>query len=227
MRLSPICAACLVSVLWAFIVSEGACQTDSTADHVIQEIPFRIRSPGNYELARDLSVNGNETAITVVGTANVVIDLNRHTLANLATAGIGVAVETSKFVTIKNGVVYGFGYGVKFDAGSGSSLIKNVTLANNGIGINTAANRSTIEGCFMSGTGAGSGIALAANTTGVLAENNQINGFSYGIQSAAGSDSKYDYNRISNCNIGLYVYSADEYIGNVFTGCSVNIQPAN
>ena len=38
----------------------------------------------------------------------------------------------------------------------------------------------------MSGRGIGSGVALAANTTGVLAKDNQIDGFSYGIQSAAG-----------------------------------------
>ncbi|HEX3443919.1 MAG TPA: right-handed parallel beta-helix repeat-containing protein [Chthoniobacterales bacterium] len=116
---------------------------------------------------------------------------------------------------------------MKFDANSKNPTVKKVTLANDGIGISTAADKSMIKGCFMSGTGAGSGIALATNTTGVLAKNNQINGFSYGIQSAAGSDAKYNYNRISSCNVGLYVYSADEYIGNVFTSCSVNVQPAN
>jgi Right handed beta helix region len=227
MKFSLIYPACIVAMLAVYLVSDGDGQTDSTIEHVIREIPITITSPGKYELARDLSIDGNEAAIRVVDTANVVVELNGHTLANRATAGIGIAVESSDFVTIENGTVYGFGYGVRFDANSKNPLVKKVTLANDGIGINTAAAKSVIEGCFMSGTGIGSGIALTANTTGVLANNNQINGFSYGIQSAAGSASKYSYNRIFSCNVGLYVYSADEYIGNVFTGCSVNIQPAN
>jgi hypothetical protein len=44
---------------------------------------------------------------------------------------------------------------------AGASLVKKVTLTNDGIGIGAAADKS-IEGCFMSGTEAGSGIALAA-----------------------------------------------------------------
>ena len=227
MKLSPICAACVVSALSVLIVSAADCQTDSRTEHVIQKIPFTITSSGTYKFANDLSIDTKAAAITVVHTANVFVDLNGHTLASTATAGIGIAVEDSDFVTIKNGTVYGFGYGVKFDANSENTVLKKVTLANDGDGINTAADKSTIEGCFMSGTGVGSGITLAANTTGVLAKNNQIDGFSYGIQSAAGSDSKYNYNRISSCNVGLYVYSTDQYIGNVFTGCSVNIQQAN
>ena len=227
MKLSPICAACVVSALSVLIVSAADCQTDSRTEHVIQKIPFTITSSGTYKFANDLSIDTKAAAITVVHTANVFVDLNGHTLANTATAGIGISVESANFVTIKNGTVYGFGYGVKFDANSENAVITRVTLANDAIGISTAAAKNTVENCSMIGTGAGSGIALAANTTGMLAENNQINGFSYGIQSAAGSDSKYNYNRISSCNVGLYVYSADEYIGNVFTGCSVNIQPAN
>jgi len=227
MKLSPLCAACVGSALSVFMVSEASCQTDSRTEHVIQKVPFTITSPGTYSLANDLSIDTKAVAITVVDTANVLVDLNGHILANTATAGIGIAVVSSNFVTIENGTVYGFGYGMKFDANSENPVVVKVTLANDVIGINTAAVKSTIEGCFMSGTGAGSGIFLAANTTGVAAKNNQINGFSYGIQSAAGSDSRYDYNRISNCNVGLYVYSADEYIGNVFTGCAVNVQPAN
>jgi Right handed beta helix region len=227
MKLSPKCAAFVLSALSVFLASEGDSQADSTAGHVIREIPFIITSPGEYELERDFSVDSNEAAITVTHTANVVVDLKRHTLANRATWGIGIVVEASEFVTVKNGTVYGFGYGVKFDAHSRNAMVNKIILANEGIGISTASNNSTIEGCFMSGTGAGSGIALVAGTTGVLAENNQIDGFSHGIQSTAGSNSKYNYNRISGCNVGLYVYSADEYIGNVFTGCSVNVQPAN
>ncbi|MBV8276998.1 MAG: right-handed parallel beta-helix repeat-containing protein [Verrucomicrobia bacterium] len=227
MKLNPIYAASVVSVLSVFMVSEGKCQTDAITERVIRKIPFTITSPGEYKLAHDLTMAANETAIKVVDTANVVVDLNGHTLANTATAGIGIAVEGSDFVTVKNGTVYGFGYGVNFDANSENTVVRKVTLANDGIGINTAADKSTIEGCFISGTGIGSGIALAANTTGVLAKNNQINGFSFGIQSATGSESTYNYNRISSCNVGLYVYSTDEYLGNVFTSCSVNVQQAN
>jgi hypothetical protein len=227
MKLTSIHAALIVSALSAATALPGNCQTDSRAENVIRKIPFTITSPGEYELADDLSMSSNKEAIKVMDTANVAIDLNGHTLANSAGAGIGISVESSDFVTIKNGTIYGFGYGVQFDANSGNTVVRKITFANDAIGVNTSADKSTIEGCFMSGLGAGSGIALAPNTSGVLAKHNQINGFSYGIQSATGSESKYDYNHISNCNVGLYVSSEDEYIGNVFTACSIDIQQGN
>jgi Right handed beta helix region len=227
MKVTPICAAFVVSALSVCITSEGDGQTDSRTEHVIRKIPFTIRSPGEYKLAKDLSMSANDVAITVADTANVVVDLNGHTLANIASVGIGIAVESSHSVTVRNGTIYGFGYGVKFDSASENTVVRKVTLANDAVGVNTAAAKSTIESCFMSGPGFGSGIALAPNTTAVLAKQNQIDGFSYGIQSVAGSESKYNYNHISSCNVGLSVSSADEYLGNVFTACSVEIQQGN
>jgi hypothetical protein len=227
MKVTPICAAFVVSAFSVCITSEGDCQTDSLTEHVIRKIPFTIRSPGEYKLANDLSMSANDVAIEVADTANVVIDLNGHTLANTASVGIGIAVEGSRSVTVRNGTIYGFGYGVKFDSASKNTVVKKVTLANDAVGVDTAAVKSTIEGCFLSGPGFGSGIALAPNTTAVLANQNQIDGFSYGIQSAAGSQSKYNYNHISGCNVGLSVSSADQYTGNVFTSCSVDIQQGN
>jgi hypothetical protein len=227
MKVTPVCAAFVVLALSICITSEGDCQTDSLTEHVIRKIPFTIRSPGEYKLANDLSMSANDVAIKVADTANVVVDLNGHTLANTASVGIGIAVESSHSVTVKNGTIYGFGYGVKFDSASENALVRKVTLANDAVGVDTAADKSTIEGCFMSGPGFGSGIALAPNTTAVLARQNQIDGFSYGLQSATGSESKYNYNHISSCNVGLSVSSTDVYIGNVFTACSVDIQQGN
>ena len=227
MKVTPICVAFVVSALSVCITSEGDCQTDARTEHTIRKIPFTIRSPGEYTLAKDLSMSANDVAIKVVDTANVVVDLNGHTLANTGSVGVGIAVESSHSVTVRNGTIYGFGYGVKFDSASENPVVRKVTLANDAVGIDTAAAKSIIEGCFMSGPGFGSGIALAPNTTGVIAKRNQIDGFSYGIQSTAGSESEYRYNHISSCNVGLYASSTDEYIGNVFTGCSVDIQQGN
>jgi len=227
MRVTPIYAAFVVSALSVSISSVGDCQTDYRTEKIIRKIPFTIRSPGEYKLANDLSMSANDVAITVADTANVVIDLNGHTVANTASVGIGIAVESSHSVTVRNGTIYGFGYGVKFDSASKNTVVKKVTLANDAVGVDTAADKSTIEGCFLSGPGFGSGIALAPNTPGVLAKDNQIDGFSYGIQSAGGSESRYNYNHISSCNVGLFVSGTDEYIGNVFTACSVDIQQGN
>ena len=227
MQFTSVRAAIIVSALSASIASIADCQTDYPTTTVVRKIPFTIGSAGEYKLAEDLSTGTNKPAIKVVNTANVVIDLNGHTLANTASVGIGITVENSDFVTIKNGTIYGFGYGVKLDGNSENTVVKKVTLANDTLGVYTAADKGVVEGCFINGPGVGSGIALAPNTTGFLAKNNQIGGFSFGIQSAAGSDSKYDYNLISNCNVGLYVYTTDEYTGNVFTSCSVNVQQSN
>jgi Right handed beta helix region len=227
MKAILIYATFVISASSVLLAPKAACQTDSSAEKVIRKLPFSITSPGEYELAQDLSISTNNAAIKVTDTANVIIDLNGHTLTNTASVGIGISIEGSDFVTIKNGTIYGFGFGVKFDSNSENTVVRKVTFANESLGVDTAADKSTIEGCFMSGTGAGSGIALAPGTSGVLAKNNQIDGFSYGIQSAVGSESKYNYNRISSCNVGLYVSSKDEYSGNVFTACSIDIQPAN
>jgi hypothetical protein len=218
-------AAVIISASSVLLVPKAGCQTD--AEKVIRKLPYSITSPGEYTLAKDLTMGTDNTGITVTDTANVVIDLNGHTLANTSDAGIGITVESSDFVTIRNGTIYGFGYGLKLESNSENVVIRKVTLANEALGVDIAADKCTVEGCFMSGTGAGSGIALEAGATGVLAKNNQIDGFSYGIQSVTGSESKYNYNQLNRCNVGLYISSQDEHEADVFTGCVVDVQQGN
>jgi hypothetical protein len=228
MKAKTVCVALFAAALSVSIVPAGKSQTKAGTVTVITKLPFTISAPGEYQLDRDLALDANQDAIEVLNTANVIINLNGHTLANHTTGGTGIAVQGSDFVTVKNGTIFGFGWGVNLDANSDGSVIKGVTVANASIGVNTAADKTTIEHCIMIGTGIGAGIALSApDTTGVVARGNQIDGFSYGVESNTGSESLYNYNHISGCYIGLSVYSTDKYKGNVFTGCSINVQQAN
>jgi parallel beta-helix repeat protein len=75
-------------------------------------LPFNISSAGSYYLTRNLSVSGGN-AINV-NASDVSIDLNGFTISTSASGtGIGINVATSSDrVTIVNGKVTGFQYGV-------------------------------------------------------------------------------------------------------------------
>jgi hypothetical protein len=124
----------------------------------------------------------------------------------------------------------GFNQGVYLDSGCDDCILEKRTIPITPTGIYTQGDHTTIKACVISGTGTGAqgnGILLAPNTTGVLAKDNQISLSTYGIDSGPGCDGKYNVNSISDCNIGLYVFSGDKYKGDIFTNCTTDIYKAN
>src|ERR1700759_2060886 len=80
------------------------------AGTIIDRLPFFINDPGKYELDFDLTANGTD-GITVQA-ANVVVDLNGFTLTG-GGKNVGIAVSPNMDnVTVRNGRVTGFFYGV-------------------------------------------------------------------------------------------------------------------
>jgi hypothetical protein len=78
----------------------------------INSTPLTITSPGIYVLAKDLSAPG---IAILIKSANVTIDFGGHLLTCTNTLGsTGVRTETARNVTIKNGTIDGFLYGIDF-----------------------------------------------------------------------------------------------------------------
>ncbi len=96
---------------WA--AGAGAETTQCTA---IANLPAAINMPGIYCLTSDFATNiANGPAIRI-DASHVVLDLNGHVIDNLAagpdTTATGVFLSQRKNVTIKNGTLRGFYYGI-------------------------------------------------------------------------------------------------------------------
>ena len=154
----------------------------------ISLLPFTITSPGSYYLTQDLVGVAGQVGITI-GASFVTLDLNGFSLIGVAGTldGIrmGPSVSGIKMVTIRNGVIRGWGAGgvnasvatdSRFEgldaSGNGGTglqigprgLVSNSNASNNGgLGI-SAGEGSTLVDSTASVNGAG-GIQVARNST--------------------------------------------------------------
>jgi hypothetical protein len=100
----------------------------------IDVLPYAITSPGYYQLRSDLVFEVTGTAIEIAAD-NVVVDLNGFSL--LATAGpanltTGILSDGHSNLTVKNGTIGGFQYGVRLSGLETSyNLIDDVRAAGN------------------------------------------------------------------------------------------------
>jgi hypothetical protein len=89
----------------------------------ISSLPFNITTPGTYVLAADLSYPSQQNAAITIATSikgPVVLDLKGHTLTGgggySIAVGIGYfagsTVANASSITVQNGAVQNFGYGV-------------------------------------------------------------------------------------------------------------------
>jgi hypothetical protein len=88
----------------------------------ITAVPFTIPAAGTWCLAQDVNATlASGKAITIAAN-NVVLDLNGHRLANVAagpgTEASGVYAFQRTNITIRNGTVRGFKYGILLDDSS-------------------------------------------------------------------------------------------------------------
>jgi parallel beta-helix repeat protein len=84
----------------------------------IVTVPYVISAPGKYCLAQNLRYEGADTAIAI-SSDDVVLDFAGHTLTGGATAGAvpysrGVLGVYRQNVTVRNGAIRNFGYGIQF-----------------------------------------------------------------------------------------------------------------
>jgi hypothetical protein len=107
----------------------------------ITSVPITISLPGTYCLTKDIATPNTLTAgyAITVSTNDVTIDLGGHTLSNLAAgtgtqaygiAGISAGANLQN-ITIRNGTVRGFLYGISLTGPSGSTANSSGHLVEN------------------------------------------------------------------------------------------------
>jgi Ca2+-binding RTX toxin-like protein len=106
---------------------------------IISQAGTVIRSAGVYTLDRDLAYSGGSGAAITIAADNVVIDLNGHRITGSGTAGSSakaIVATNQSNITIRNGSIDGFFYGVELADLSartgqyGHHLVSNVDVSN-------------------------------------------------------------------------------------------------
>ena len=125
----------------------------------ISALPFNITAPGTYVLTGNLTASVNAITVNAVVSGKVIIDLNGWTLTSLTNQS-GIVVQSSSNVTIRNGTLTGFGFGVY--AGFSKDVdIQKITFRN-----------SLIIGCYFNGTN----LSNVSNCTFINDQGGQANG---------------------------------------------------
>jgi hypothetical protein len=112
----------ILFVLFLFLLFPSFIQAETTNCTAIPSVPYTITVPGIYCLNSNLEtamISGNSITINV---NNVVIDLNGRKLgggsAGAGTGAGGIYANQRKNITITNGTIRGFYYGVFLDDAS-------------------------------------------------------------------------------------------------------------
>jgi Right handed beta helix region len=126
----------------------------------IGKVPFTITKPGNYYLTKDLTVTKSDPKFGFDGIQiaanNVTIDLNGRELSTTGGRGTGInsATDVSN-ITIRNGVIRGFGTGV-YLADNDHALIEDVrVLGSKTVGLWIVMEHAAIRRCVVRDTGGG------------------------------------------------------------------------
>jgi hypothetical protein len=203
----------------------------------ITSLPTTITTQGIYCLTTDFSLNllsGNAVTINV---NNVTIDLNGHKIGNIA-AGLGTTAQgfyayQRANVTIKNGTIRGFLYGINLDGtyplASQGHLVEDILADRNTcVGILVFGSDSVIRHNHVVATG-GYGTDNDAHGIFVTGPGNRVidndiitvtpTGASIGFGiDFEGIDGIVAGNRITEAQLGIYmVDSSTKYRDNVTT----------
>src|SRR5688572_4995292 len=106
---------------------------------IISQAGIVITSPGIYTLDRDLAYSGGFGAAIMIAADNVVIDLNGHRITGSGGAGNSakaIVATNQSNITIRNGSIDGFFYGVELadlsakTVRDGHHLVSNLDVSN-------------------------------------------------------------------------------------------------
>ncbi|PYM96555.1 MAG: hypothetical protein DME04_01560 [Candidatus Rokuibacteriota bacterium] len=208
----------------------------------ITAVPFTIPAAGTWCLAQDLNTTlASGNAITIAAN-NVVLDLNGHRLANVGagpgTEASGVYAFQRTDITVRNGTVRGFKFGIRLDDSSPyttsqAHVIEDLRAdQNTWIGIWVAGRENIIRNSQVMTTGGATasesavGIVVFGSDTQVL-DNDIIDtfgrntGYGFGIEFYAASNCMAVSNRITHSGgFGIdYAYSSTgRYRDNLTSG---------
>ena len=227
-------AATLCAALTIFSSPAKAETTQCTA---ITTIPITITTQGIYCLNGNLSGNLATGSAVTIATNNVTVDLNGYKLGNLAaglgTNATGIFADQKKNITIRNGTIRGFKYGILLEDASpyttsSGHLIEEVRLdMNTFVGIYVVGPANTIRNNQVVKTGGttqhptASGISTIG--AGVRIINNDVievvakSAPAYGIFIGLGGGAVVQGNRISD------VYRPGLSYGITISNSSLNV----
>lgn len=165
--------ACSILSLLAASASARAETTECTE---ISSVPTHIFTPGVYCLKQSLSYPGVTGHAIQINVSDVVLDLNGHVLDNSSagagTTAVGINGQNLKNVTVRNGTIRGFRFGVQLtDLGDNSlaHVVEELLLdRNTTVGINVNGQGSVIRNNRIARTG-GSTAVGSADAFGIVA----------------------------------------------------------
>jgi hypothetical protein len=193
-------------VLAALVGLAGPAAADETTlcNTFITTLPFVINSQGHYCFNRNLSTgmtNGNAITINV---DYVVLDLNNFKLgggsAGLGTNAVGVYSRNHRNLTVRNGNIRGFKYGVQLiGTFAGNLLIENNVLdGNTYYGSESSGDSTVIRNNLVTNTGGS--LTGTQWTYGIYADYESTANGAWGFSEARD-------NRVSNTFAGTLIDS--------------------
>jgi hypothetical protein len=203
------------------------------AQTVIKSVPHTITASGTYTLSANLTYAGAKPVITI-NASNVTIDFAGHVLTSTnSTVGTkGVVLPASggnqSNVTIKNGTITNFTWGIYADAGAGGATYSGIAVqdmrfyAITGVHINGGTG-CTIQRNLLMTTGGGSLIDVINSTGVIVVRDNQAYGdptFAIVFSNSTSSGSYFDNNFVINGASGLFLENTDKYRFNITDLCS-------
>ena len=169
----------------------GTARADETTlcNTFITAVPFTITAQGHYCFNRNLSTGMTTGNAITINVDYVVLDLNNFKLgggsAGLGTNTVGVFSRNHRNVTVRNGNIRGFKYGVQLiGTFAGNIVIENNVLDGNTIvGAQTDGDSSVVRNNLVTNTG-GSTTFTGWGTYGIYADYSDTASGSWGTSVA-------------------------------------------
>jgi hypothetical protein len=229
--------ACLILMAMSAAIAEAETTICTPINQA--SIPFSINAPGVYCLTSDLVSFANSGNVITINTNNVVIDLNDHRIGGggggggSATQAIGIYGNQHFNVTIRNGIIRGFYYGIKLEDTSGTTsygnVVEGIRFDDNtycALYVAGLGNRLRYNGVLHTGWSTATGIVDAygiysigssarVRDNFVSGTTEKAGGNSYAIYLASANDSMVEGNQVSNPALGpgtsngIYVNSSN------------------
>jgi hypothetical protein len=230
-----------VAIIWAGIYLSSALAAGPTGWGIgscrdITAFPANLTGPGVYCLSyKYIDFPLNAGALITISADNVVLDLNGATLDGTPKASAfswGIRSYNHSNITIRNGTIRGFNYGISLTAPLGyvnttvrpshSFLVENVRLIENRTaGLEVIGYDSEIRGNYIAHTGGSPDRRLSGNAWGMIAAGDGVRvidndvththvntaypgGVTTAIFLSGGSDMVAVNNRITAANFGIY-----------------------
>lgn len=239
-KLLPAIVLGLVLLSAAAALADGDIYVGGPWGTRINSLPFTIKAPGAYYLGGNLSYSGSDTAITVdAGLNHVTLDLMGFTISGSG-SGIGIWMNNSKNVEIRNGTVTAFSTGIYENGFSAKAhRILNVRAVGNTTGIMLYNTGHLVKGCevdsgasayaiyiYWSGTVSGCTVRPGSSGYGIemwgglISGNTVIGNGAYRGIGANMWGTVVKGNAVSGCTTGIWATAGVSMVGNTVYAAS-------